>query len=160
MKIVNQKRTAIIHVDNVQMIGLATVSDGHGAVRAGNIRGTEVQTLGIYKDIATAQEVLMAIAGMNDNICFGMPPEDWTPPADKGRRAETVVFDGKKPAQEGNHDSDHNVHSMRSTDSRGGMGHGQEDKEGSAPDRTLESLHRGGLAEDQPPQGICEPGRD
>ena len=100
MKIVNQKRTAIIHVDNVQMIGLATVSDGHGAVRAGNIRGTEVQTLGIYKDIATAQEVLMAIAGMNDNICFGMPPEDWTPPADKGRRAETVVFDGKRPAQE------------------------------------------------------------
>ena len=87
MKIVNQKRTAIIHVDNVQMIGLATVSDGHGAVRAGNIRGTEVQTLGIYKDIATAQEVLMAIAGMD------------------GRRAETVVFDRKRPAQEGRNEN-------------------------------------------------------
>lgn len=93
MKIVNQKKTAIINVDNVQVIGLATVSDGRGAVRAGNLKGTEVQTLGTYKDIDTAREVLLRIARMPDGMCFGMPAEDWTPQDQAGHRADTVTMD-------------------------------------------------------------------
>ena len=97
MKIVNQKKTAIINVDNVQMIGLATVSDGRAAVRAGNLKGTEVQTLGTYKDIETAKAVLLNIARMSDNMCVGMPAEDWSPEQERtGGRAETVKMEGEK----------------------------------------------------------------
>lgn len=93
MRIVTQKRTAIINVDNVQMIGLAKVSDGRAAVRAGNLRGTETQTLGTYRDIETATEVLLQIARMNERLCFGMPPEDWTPETEKPKDGYVVTLE-------------------------------------------------------------------
>lgn len=100
MKIVNQKKTAIINVDNVQMVGLATVSDGRGAVRTGNLKGTEVQTLGTYRDIETAKEVLLRIARMPDGMCFGMPAEDWTPQDQTVWRADTVTADAREGTYE------------------------------------------------------------